>query len=564
MATYYYDKTSPLSTAGFGTLTGNWTDAAWSTSSAGTSATGIAWPGAGNVATFGGLSNTATGGTVTAAATVSLDGITVQNLTTVTTQTLTGSTLAFAAVKAALAVGSAGTGNLTIDSLLTGTNGFTKSAAGTLTLSGSNTGLSGSSTLSGGTTRGTSVSAFGTGSVTVSTGAVMEVIAGGTYANVLNAAAGTIRNVSGNNTLSGTLTLAGTTTLESLADTLALTSATAITGSGQALVVNANGGDVSISQLLNTGGGTLTKNGSNKLTLTSTSTTAATFSGGTNLNAGTLEVFTTAPLSTFGAVVFGAGSTGTLRLINTAPLATTKNLTFDGATTAGLEAAATYDVWALTLNPTTLTVTGSSGIELKGSNGGFNTLMKALTGNQTLTKSGTGRWIMTGANNLTGTTTVSAGKLMAANAAYNNNLLGGSVVVSAGAEIQLGGEGDQKGRCAYTNLTVGGTSGNPARVRIGGASTNITTYLNGNLDLPSSGTVTWDLADAGIFKSPGTYTLFAFGTGFGVTIGGVAASPGSLSAYVTFNNVPTGRFVSAVTYTTPGGGAPNAVTVTIS
>ena len=68
-ATYYWDKTSPMSTAGFGTAGSTWgTDAYWSASNAGTDATGITSPTTSDDLNFG---YTATG---LAAGTVSVNG----------------------------------------------------------------------------------------------------------------------------------------------------------------------------------------------------------------------------------------------------------------------------------------------------------------------------------------------------------------------------------------------------------------------------------------------------------------------------------------------------------
>lgn len=135
MAAYYFDNTSPIGTAGFGTLNGSWTDSKWSDSSAGTATTGIAWPGAGHEATFGGLTNTAVGGTLTASGVINLDAITVQRLTTTTTQVLSGGTLNFGSVPAQITVGSSL--RLTVNSDLSGTAGFTKAGTGDLFIGGS-------------------------------------------------------------------------------------------------------------------------------------------------------------------------------------------------------------------------------------------------------------------------------------------------------------------------------------------------------------------------------------------------------------------------------------------
>lgn len=428
---------------------------------------------------------------------------------------------------------------------------ISKVDAGTWVFSNNTNSYAAGTTVSGGTLRGTVAAAFGTGSVTMSGTPTVELIGGNSYANVINAV-GTIRNVSGSNTLTGGITLAGTTTLESQAGTLTV-SAGAVSGGGAVGLTLSGAGDHVISSTVS-GINLLTKNGAGTSLL---SGTANYFVGNPTINAGVLEAKALANSgsnSSIGAgssIPFGTSSTGFLKYTGTSVATTNRGLSFTGSTAAGLDSSATNEFNSTTFSGA-ISTTGSNTIALKGSNTGYNTLSAALTGAHGFTKSEAGRWILKGANDLTGTTTVSAGRLVASNNSYNNKLLGGSVTVQAGGEIQLGAEGDQKGRCAYTNLTVGGTSGNRAKIRIGGTATSPTVYLNGNLALPTGSAKTnWDLT-GDTFKTPGTYTLFAFSGAFGVTGGTVASNV--LATY------PAGRS-GVLSYNV---GSPNTITVTIS
>ncbi len=429
-----------------------------------------------------------------------------------------------------------------------------KAGAGTWVFSNANT-YTGGTNVSGGILRGSNATAFGTGSVTASGGAV-ELTGGNTYTNAFNTSGSTIRNVSGTNVLSGTVTMSGATTLGSTAGSLSLTNASAMGGSNIALTLGEAGdsGSISITSRLPGGTASITKVGGGTSTLLATDSAGT---GATTINAGVLEAKVLANSgsnSSIGAgvsIAFGTGSTGFLKYTGTAVATTNRGLSFSGSTAAGLDSSATNEFNSTTFSGS-ITPTGTNTFALKGSNTGYNTLSGTVIGGHGFAKTEAGRWILKGANDLTGTTTVSAGRLVASNTSYGNKLLGGSVIVQAGGEIQLSSEGDQKGRCAYTNLTVGGTSGNPAKIRIGGTATSPTVYLNGDLALPTGTDKTnWDLT-GDTFKAPGTYTLFVFSGVFGVTGGTVASNV--LATY------PTGRS-GVLSYNV---GSPNTITVTIS
>src|SRR5207253_2106012 len=98
----------------------------------------VAWPGAGNVAIFGG----ATGGTVTiAAGGVSADGLTF----TTDGYTLSGGPLTLTGTAPTFTVGTGLTS--TVNSVMAGTTGLTLTGGGTLVLGGANTYTGGTSVL---------------------------------------------------------------------------------------------------------------------------------------------------------------------------------------------------------------------------------------------------------------------------------------------------------------------------------------------------------------------------------------------------------------------------------
>lgn len=92
------------------------------------------------------------------------------------------------------------------------------------------------------------------------------------------------------------------------------------------------------------------------------------------------------------------------------------------------------------------TGSGAKTLTLQGSNTGTNTLAQVINdsgGATSLSKAGTGEWILTGANTYSGATTISGGKLL-----INGSISAGAVTVSAGT---LGGTGAIGGPVTVTN-----------------------------------------------------------------------------------------------------------------
>jgi outer membrane autotransporter protein len=175
-----------------------------------------------------------------------------------------------------------------------GIGGFTKSGLGTLILSGTNT-YTGLTSVIAGILNIQNGSALGatTSGTTISSGATLQLQGGISVGNEALTISGTgaagqngaLVNVSGTNNYGGLLTLLGDSTISSDAGTLNLTNTGTITGAGFGLTL-AGAGDGTISSIIGTGTGTLTKNGGGTWTLSGSNT----YTGATTVNGGSLIV----------------------------------------------------------------------------------------------------------------------------------------------------------------------------------------------------------------------------------------------------------------------------------
>src|SRR3989441_4959588 len=202
-------------------------------------------------------------------------------------------------------------------------------------------------------------------------------------------------------TLTGSLadsSVAGTNTI-SLGLTFAATRTVTVSNAATTLTIS---GVIS-------GAGGLTKSGSGTVTLSA----ANTYTGVTTINVGTIAIAADAGLGasrgapTAAKLTFGGG---TLRTTASFTLATNRGIALTGAGTISTDPG------------TTLTYGG------------------IIAGASTLTKTGTGTLIVSGANTYTGATTVSAGVLDV----QNNSGLGttaGATTVASGAALQVDGSG---------------------------------------------------------------------------------------------------------------------------
>ncbi|XKE90510.1 autotransporter domain-containing protein [Thalassospira australica] len=260
----------------------------------------------------------------------------------------------------------------------TGSWALTKNGAGTLTLSAANT-YTGATNLSAGT-----LSLSGSGTL-------------GNAAGVLNLTGGTLDLGTTTQTRTGTITVNGAT----VSNGTLSSSGTFDTQSGTISAVLA-------------GTGALTKTGTGTVTLSA----ANTYTGATNLSAGTLSL---SGSGTLGNAAGALNLTGGTLDLGTTTQTRTGTITLNGATVSN---------GTLSSSGTFATQSG--------------TISAVLAGTGALAKTGTGTVTLSGANTYSGTTTVSAGRLAV------NGSIASAVTVANGAT--LGGTGT----VGATNISSGG------------------------------------------------------------------------------------------------------------
>jgi len=188
-----------------------------------------------------------------------------------------------------------GAGNVTInDVIATGSGTMTKDGLGTLILNAANT-YTGATTVNAGILNIRNATGLGTiaGGTNVYSGATLQLqnnINIGNEALTLRGAGasgqnGALVNISGTNNYAGLLTLGATSTISSDSGTLNLTNLGTITGATFGLTLRGSGNG-SVSSIIGTTSGTLTKSGTGTWTLTG----ANTFTGATTVNGGTLTL----------------------------------------------------------------------------------------------------------------------------------------------------------------------------------------------------------------------------------------------------------------------------------
>jgi fibronectin-binding autotransporter adhesin len=337
---------------------------------------------------------------------------------------------------------------LTITSAIGGTGALNKNGTGTLTLSGANT-YSGGSILNSGT-------------VIISSNGNLGAPA---TAATINAA---------------TLEIAATFTSTR---NFTLGSATSTVQVDPTFTFTANGIFSSTGTLNKTGTGTLVLGGAN------------TYTGATNINAGTLRNGTANVIPDTSAVTVASGATYDLNSFSE----TIGSLAGAGTVTSGAAGALT------------LAAGGDNTSTL------FSGVLQNGSGTVAFTKSGTGTLTLTGANTYSGLTTVSGGILLIQNSAALGTTVGGTTV-SSGATLEL-----QSGIAVGAEpLTLNG-----AGVSNFGALRN----LSGNNSFAGAITLT---SASTIYSDAGTLTL----TG-GIVNGGFAATFGG-AGNISESNVISG------------------------
>ena len=203
-----------------------------------------------------------------------------------------------------------GSGNSVIKGIIAGAGTLTASGTGSVTLSGANT-YTGATNINAGVVNIQNNTALGTaaGGTTVASGAALQVQGDITVtgeALTLNGTGvandGALRNITGANTWTGAITLGSATRINSDAGTLAISGN--IGGNTQNLTVG-GAGNSTISGVIGTTTGSLTKDGAGTLILSG----ANTYTGGTNINAGSLQLAGSERIASGSAVAVATGAT---------------------------------------------------------------------------------------------------------------------------------------------------------------------------------------------------------------------------------------------------------------
>jgi fibronectin-binding autotransporter adhesin len=403
-----------------------------------------------------------------------------------------------------------GDGNTTITRIISGTGGVTMDGTGTVALSGTNT-YTGATAVNSGTLEIRNNSALGGtgGTTTVANGATLALNNATPIAEVtttINGAGvgnnGALRNIAGNNTWSGTVALASDSSIG--ADT-----GTTLTMSG---VIS--------------GGHALSKAGAGTVVLNA----AETYTGATNVNAGTLQLGASNLIPNTSAVTVASGAT--------------LNLNNNSDTVASIAGAGAISL-------------GSGSLGAGGDNTST-TFSGALSGTGNITKNGTGTLTMSGTDSRTaGTTTVTTGALKLG---ANNALASTSGLTLNGGTFATNGFSDVVNTLylqASSTIDYGGLAG-ILTIGPGNGSRNVGTLTinnwNGNL---AGGGADQFLVNSATGLTAGLLTNITFaGYGAGAQIISVAGKfevvPVTGNAYV-WANVGGSNWTNPINNWTPNG-----------
>ncbi|MBA4304944.1 MAG: hypothetical protein C0424_12015 [Sphingobacteriaceae bacterium] len=454
-------------------------------------------------------------------------------------------------------------GAATISGGIAGSGTFTKTGAGVLTLTSANT-FSGDKVISAGAINVQNASALGSaGAITVNSGAALQIQGGITFARPVTvngtgiSNTGAIRNISGNNTLSGLITLASAARIQSDANTLTLSAATAISATNQNLTLGGSGA-ISITGIIATGTGTLTKDGAGTATLTA----ANTFTGGTTISAGAINVQNANALGTAGAIVVNSGGAFQIQggltfarplTINGTGVSNTGailNVSGDNTLSAtismGSAARIQSNAGTLTLsNAASITATNQNFTVSSGTGAAVTVSGTIGIGSGTVTKEGQGVTTFSVANPYTGNTTINDGALIPTVA----NAFGttGNIIVTSNGTLRFN---TLITFSRPVSITGAGRSNVGAIQHVAGGATlasNVT--ITGNARI-NSDAGTFILSNAGtITGTSQTLTLggagnITFNRAIGLTTGPVTKDGGGT---VTLNEQSTYTGVTSVT-----------------
>jgi autotransporter-associated beta strand protein len=356
-----------------------------------------------------------------------------------------------------------GSNNQTLAGVISGTGQLTQSGTNsTLTLSGNNT-YSGITTVSGnsilnirhnnalgGTANGTTVAS---GSAIQLQGSIT--IAGETLTlngpGLGSSNTGALRNISGDNEWTENITIGSAATrIAADAGNLAI-SGNIINNAGGSLSFqgqSGSSGNITVSGIIS-GSGSLSTSGLaiNLLTLTNNHT----YTGLSTIQSGVVSINSIKDVGA-GASSLGAPITTANGIIAMGTTTTGATLRYTGADTssnrtinlAGTTGGVTLDqsgTGTLTFTSNfTATGAGSKTLTLQGSTAGIGEIAGAVINNNStnttsLTKNGTGTWILSGSNTYTGATTINAGTLQIGNGSSTGNLSASSSITNNGTLV---------------------------------------------------------------------------------------------------------------------------------
>jgi autotransporter-associated beta strand protein len=474
-----------------------------------------------------------------------------------------------------------GTNNQSLSGVISGTGALTQNnSSSTLTLSGSNT-YTGNTTVSAGILNIQHSNALGgsaNGTIVVS-GAVLQLQGGITIASealTLNGSGvsngGALINSSGNNEWAGNITIGSALTrIHANTGTTLTISGNITNNAGGALHLQGpSGANIIVSGIIS-GNGSLNTNTTNfpvSLTLSGNNT----YTGKSIFNSGTISINSIkdvgavasslgAPTTTAnGTIDLGSGSGGIVTLRYTGSgdssnrtinlISTTANQIIDQFGTGTLRFTSNF----------TATGAGSKTLILQGSTAGIGEIAGAVVNNNStnttsLTKNGTGTWILSGANTYTGATTINAGTLQIGNGSSTGSLSASSAITNNGTLVfnrsgivTQGTDFATNGISGTGNLTQAG----PGILILNAANsyTGVTIVANGILTLSGSGTlgtstitITGGTLDLGGGNITNTFSSITGGTLVNGTItnngGNYALQNGTVSTNLAGSNTLT-------------------------
>lgn len=335
-------------------------------------------------------------------------------------------------------------GNTSYNGDILGTGGLIKQGSGTLDLNGS-LDYTGETIISAGTLRiGGWAETAKTSNITNNASLVFHQDADGTYAGVISGVGSVTKQGTGIFTLWNANTYTGGTTI----------SAGTLRGTASTLTGNITNNAALVFEQSNTGtfagvisgGGSVTKQGAGALTLSGSNT----YTGGTTISAGTLQVSTSSlpgNINNNASLVFQQDTTGTYTGVITGSGSVTKQgdgtLTLGGSNT--YTGGTTISRGILQVSASSLTGNITNNADLAFQQDATDTYAGDISGGGTLTKQGSGTLTLSGTNNDTGSIVVNAGTLILNG---TNNYTGGTVV-NAGTLLQ-GANAAFSNNTAYT------------------------------------------------------------------------------------------------------------------